>query len=1071
MESDDSSSPRRASSKSYLRPSRSLQLVEQSSRSKLAVERLSELTINELKIHSIGLVGREKETKTLQSCLTSMMDQKVAEDKNETEMNETTIGISKVKKELVFIKGFSGVGKTSLARTIKRKVGSIRGGYYVEGKFDLNEGKDQPYSGIAKAYCELIQELHTNNRDMLLEIGEKLCELIGSEVEPLTYLIPPLENVVTEYSTSTYSEGSIVGMQERWKYSFRALTRLLTSYLKSLVIVIDDLQWADKASLDLIENLITDSQNVNPLMIVGCYRSNAVDETSDLTKSIQSLEEKKSKFGFNITHIVVKSCGISEVNQMIMKMMDMDDEESTQALADVCFQRTLGNPFFVIEFMSMLQREDLVKFNIGSMKWSFDVSAIEEETFSTPNVAELLESRMEQMPADVKLLLQVAACLGPTFRVSILETVWKNLSYAQSKGFGLDAVPKLIAFIESEMLIETIFGDKHRWVHDKVQEAALSLVERGEENLKFDLGKVLFFNLRGKELEDSLFDIVDLITSGKGTKSVDFASLCLKAATKAKRLSAFQSATRYAKSGIEMLPEDKWTSNRSLAIALHTIGSQVELALGHAGESQDYCDAVLSRKDIEIDLQIPLRVVEIQRLSTVEMKYPCAIESALGLLKDMKKRLFWSRTLLPVQAISVLRQTIKAIKRKPKDFYLRIGLMDDKNKEMADILERIRYSCYHTKKIFQMILCDCKSVQLTLQHGLCEHSGACFAMIGFYATVLFSNFEDAARFRTLALSTQSHFGKPRACQTIFLCHWSSLSWTLPLQSFSSSSVFYDAYTKGMQNGEGDFAMWSLIAHFVRIPIILGKPIDQILEACPKVLAQTEEISQTSQAQTTKLYWQMLLNLRDPKQAKDPVQLKGAVLSENPDEDVYVTAYQGYLECKLLLFYDHESAADRVIEFAGRLKKAAPGSFDFMIETFHRGVTLYVAARRSKRRKYKRHAKKVRKTIHKWKKAGNPNVVYYCTFLDAEHAALEGKHDEAEKNYKDAIQFVAKAGFLHHAALFSELYSDYLLRERDDKDEAKYRLEEAIRYYEDWGALGKVEKLKESSLLVYDVAVR
>ncbi|KAL3941438.1 MAG: hypothetical protein SGBAC_004208 [Bacillariaceae sp.] len=1008
-------------SSAVLQESSEMMLVEKPSRSKkLAAARLEELTINKLKIHSIGLVGREKETEKLKSCLKSMMDQQAAEDNDETELNEETMTISKVKKELVFIKGFSGVGKTSLARTVKQELDSMEGGYYVEGKFDLNEDKDEPYSGIAKAYSELIQEMDTNDRFMLLEFGQQLVATLGSEVEPLTYLIPELELALGSYTTSSYTDGDIEGMQERWKYSFRVLTRLLTAYVKPLVIIIDDLQWADKASLDLIETLITDSQNVNPLMVIGCYRSNEVDEMSDLTKSIQSLEEKKSQFGFDIVSMEVESCGINEVNQMIMKMMDTDNEEGTRDLADLCFQKTLGNPFFVIEFMSMLQREDLVKFNIGTMKWSFDVSVIEEATFSTSNVAELLRLRMEQMPADVEILLQVAACLGPTFRVSILETLWKNLSYTQLEHTGLDDVPKLISFIESEMLIETLVGDKYRWVHDKVQEAALSLVKGKEVDLKFEMGKVLYFNLSAKELDNELFDVADLISNGKGTESVDFASLCLKAAKKAKRLSAFQSTARYVQTGIEMLPENKWTSQQPLTLELHTLGAQVQLALGHVEESSSHCNAVLSRNDIDVGHRIPLKLVE----------------------------------------------TIKTVKGKPKDFYRHIGRMDDTNKTVTDVLERIHYSSYHTQEIFQMILCDCKGVQLTLQHGLCEHSGHCFAMLGFYATVLFSNFKDAAIFRELALSMQSHFGKPRACQTIFICHFYSLAWTVPIQNFASSSVFYDAYIRGMQNGEVDFAMWSIASHFVLVPISLGKPIDQILEVCPKIVAQMEEVSQTSQALTTKLYWQMLLNLREPQQAKDPLQLCGDVVTEYSDveDDAHSLAFREYLECQLLLYYDHESAADRAIVFAGGLEKASPGNFHLMIEAFHRGVCLYVAARRTKLRKYKKHAKKIRNVMHKWKKAGIPNVVYYCTFLDAEDAALHGKHNEAEKGYKEAVQFVAKSGYLQHAALFNELYSDYLLRERGDKEEAKYRLQEALRYYKDWGALGKVEKLKESSLL-------
>mmetsp|Transcript_34062 Transcript_34062/g.82631 ORF Transcript_34062/g.82631 Transcript_34062/m.82631 type:complete len:296 (-) Transcript_34062:967-1854(-) len=246
-----SASSLRTSVSASLRRSQSLQqsselttLVEPTSRfKKLADSKLEELTINKLKIQSIGLVGRESETERLQSCLRSMMtmvdQQAAAEDNDETELiSDETMTISKVNKELVFIKGFSGVGKSSLARTLKQQVDSTNGGdrYYVEGKFDLNESKEKPYAGIAKAYSELVGDLWTTNPDMLFAIGKQLCAMIGSEVEPLTYLIPELENVVTEYSTSSYSESNIDGMQERWKYSFRVLTRLLTTHLRRLWI-------------------------------------------------------------------------------------------------------------------------------------------------------------------------------------------------------------------------------------------------------------------------------------------------------------------------------------------------------------------------------------------------------------------------------------------------------------------------------------------------------------------------------------------------------------------------------------------------------------------------------------------------------------------------------------------------------------------------------------------------------------------------------------------------------------------------------------------------------------------
>ncbi|CAJ1927504.1 unnamed protein product [Cylindrotheca closterium] len=800
------------------------------------------------------------------------------------------------------------------------------------------------------------------------------------------------------------------GMQDRWKYSFRLLTRLLSTQVKPLVILIDDLQWADQASLDLIDCLITDTQNASLLMVIGCYRSNEVDEESSLSKTMKALADKAVDFGFDISEICVDSFGINEVNHMIMKMMDTNIEDITRDLAALTFQRTLGNPFFVIEFMSMLQREDLITFNLGTMKWTYDVRTIADTTVSTPNVVELLKSRMQKMPADVRLLLQFAACFGPTWTVTIVEILWKNMAIVQSKGFDLHTVSTLIGYIEDEMLIERWGEFKYRWVHDKVQEAARSLVETDERTMKFEMGKILHLNLRRKELDDELFDVADLISNGKGIESADFASLCLKAGKKAMRLSAFLSSTRYVKNGIGMLPDNCWTTLQSLTLELYTLGAQVELALGHVEESKSYCSSVLCRDDVEMSAKIPLRIAEITRLATVEMKYPETVKTCLALLKDMKYKFIWTRSLITLQAVSTLSSTINSVKKQPKKFHLRLGTMDDRNRTIAEILSQLQYSSFHTQNIMQLILCACHIVQLTLKHGLCEYSAKAISTLGNLGILVLEKRNNATMFRELALSTQAHFGRARACQTMFITYSYSMVWSYPLQK--CTDVFYEAYIKGMRNGEVDYAMWCLTSHFVTLPYY-HKPARLIIEAC----------------------------------AGDP----------------FISAVHNYVECQLLLFFDDPSAADRAISGAEVFSKTSPGVFQIMIETFHRAISLQLAARRTKKRKYKQHATKIRKQIHKWKKEGVVNVVYYCIFLDAEHAALEGKYEEAESHYKKAIQFVARSGYLHHAGLFNELYSDFLLRERNDKKEARYHLQEAIRYYNDWGALGVVERLRKSSL--------
>jgi hypothetical protein len=135
----------------------------------------------------------------------------------------------------------------------------------------------------------------------------------------------------------------------------------------------------------------------------------------------------------------------------------------------------------------------------------------------------------------------------------------------------------------------------------------------------------------------------------------------------------------------------------------------------------------------------------------------------------------------------------------------------------------------------------------------------------------------------------------------------------------------------------------------------------------------------------------------------------------------------------------------------------------MIETFHRGVALYIMARKTKKRKYKTHASKIRKTVKTWVKAGNPNVEHYDLLLDAEHAALnKSSYDCAEKLYLEAIELASRMGYLHHAGLFNERFADFLHHKRRDAEKSVHFLNEAIRFFEQWGATKKVKMLKNSS---------
>eukprot|EP00980_Cylindrotheca_fusiformis_P012102 scaffold2923_cov121-Cylindrotheca_fusiformis.AAC.12 len=1032
---------------------------------------LSELTINKFNIKSMGLIGREREIKLLKSCYERMTEKEKECAPYDQSISMQSLIHSTLHKELVFISGYSGVGKTALTKTLEKEIQRTTTGIYVEGKFDLN-ASDEPYSGIASAFgkmCKSVLKKQGHQPNKNTGFGSRLSAALGPAGSVLSNLIPELQAILplsrrnSDSSDSERCDFDVV--QKRVKHAFRVFMRALNDEFSPIVLALDDLQWADLSSLEVIDFLISDLQNPSALMIVGCYRSNEVDDESHLGKQIQTLRKKQAKSHFHVTDIEVDSCNIDIVNKMIMAMMSIDDEERTRGLAAVCFKRTAGNPFFLIEFMQALQDENLISYNLGLLKWIWDEDEIAAATVSADNVVDLLKVRMRKLPASAQLFLQYAACLGSSFSTYTLDLIWRELSTASG-----DTIANLLGEVVSSNFVEACGPNVYRWVHDKVQEAALSLSDTVTPQVQFQIGIWLYHSLDVNELEAQLFDVVDLINKGRVSEQLELAELNLRAAKKAKKISAFQSAANYATNGIKFLPKDKWTTHRTLTLALYTIGSEVELASGRGERAEIYSNEVLNRKECTTMEVLPLKMAKISKLCTVDLKFKETIQVCLDLLKDLGVKLVWSRTIAPFQAITMLIRTIKMAKKAPApDLFSReLGYMKDpKHRAAMLLLTRLCYACYNVDNIFLTILSTCKQVEMTLEYGVCDFSAPGFAGLGMMAHLVQQDYKTAAYFADVGLAVEKATRASREAETIYLAHTYCLAWSRPLQQ--SLAATSDGYASGMRSGDTAFAMWNLITHYVWLPYAMGKRLGPILEQSPRVLSQMEEVSQPEQAICLKMFWQMMLNLATFPATEDLHRLEGDIFSAESftgTEKVHRGSMH-MLQGELLVFYDIEAAAKRAIKDGDKFATLVPGVFLNMFETFHRGIALFAMARRTRKRKYKSHADKLANRIAGWVRSGNPNVRHYHAAMKAEQAALNKKYDLAEENYKNAIVLAAKTGHMHHAALINERFAEFLREERSDEEESKHRFGEAIRFYEEWGAFGKAEMLKKQLYLLED----
>ena len=267
-------------------------------------------------------------------------------------------------------------------------------------------------------------------------------------------------------------------------------------------------------------------------------------------------------------------------------------------------------------------------------------------------------------------------------------------------------------------------------------------------------------------------------------------------------------------------------------------------------------------------------------------------------------------------------------------------------------------------------------------------------------TAVMGDFETAKFFCEVAMEIQEKKARSKYTEAMTLvnAHSSVLAWIQPLQT--CLPPFQDAYFLGMKSGNSEPAMWSLVFHHLMVPFVMGKPLMPIVTDCRLGLNQIQEVQQKDQEVIFKLFLQMILNLTG--QSEDTTRLEGDIfsrekfVSQSPVHD----ATMNFIQLTLYIFFgDMESAANLAIDSNGKYAKAAPGFFLNQMETFHRGVALYAFARQTQKRKYKKYAKKVLKTITKWNKAGNPNVKHYYLFLSAEQAALDKKFAIAEQFYK------------------------------------------------------------------------
>ena len=529
------------------------------------------LTIDKLQVRSLGLYGRQKEVERLKTAYQQLKERSPKARA----------------RQLVCISGDSGTGKSALAKQVEG-FAAIEG-FVAPGKFN-NTLTQEPYHAFGQACGELCRLVVTRKNST--EIMNQLQQQLGADASVLTRVIPMLKGIF-EFTTGDSNNeppknddtpnnidgGMMLEARNRFHFAFRRLLRVIANF-GPVVVILDDLQWADEASLDLLHVLITDTDNP-ALMVLCLYRSDEVNEQHAVTKLLQTLQSKSAEDDIVLNQIQVGNLNVQNVNDVIGALLRIDDANKTKSLAEIVHKKTLGNAFHVIQFLLSLQSQRLLTFNLGNFSWQWDDELIDTNTQSTDNVADLMRSKvLTNLDASLTRKLPYVALLGNSFDYSVASLVIGHCDETEATNEITDKEAATNAFLSAcidEGLLEQFGSEKappklYRWVHDKILEAALSLIQ-DEAVSRLQVGKVLLNNLTPEELEDNLFLTVNLLNDGaslvKGALRLRIAELNLQAGKKAQNSSAFLQGTQYFRKGIELLPKYHWKTHYELSLDLH----------------------------------------------------------------------------------------------------------------------------------------------------------------------------------------------------------------------------------------------------------------------------------------------------------------------------------------------------------------------------------------------------------------------------------------------------------------------------------------------------------------------
>jgi len=948
--------------------------------------------------------------------------------------------------ELVLVSGYAGIGKSAVVNELHRVLVPPRG-LFAAGKFDQYK-RDIPYATLAQAFQSLVRPLLGKRESELSVWRDAFLEALGPNARLMVDVVPELQLVIGEPPPVPELEPQQA--QRRFQLVFQRFIGVFARAEHPLALFLDDLQWLDAATLDLLENLLTRS-DLQHLMLVGAYRDHEVSSAHPLRRKLEAIKASGGK----VAEIALAPLAEEHLRQWIADALRCEPAHAAP-LAQLVHQKTGGNPFFIIQFLSSLADEGMVIFDHDAACWCWDLDRIHAKGY-TDNVVDLMVAKLARLPGETQQALQHLACLGNSAETTTLALV---LGTSEEQAHGA-----LWPAVRLELVERRAAG--YRFAHDRVQEAAYSLIAeamRGELHLR--IGRLLTAHTPAEKRDEVIFEIVNQLDRaipliGSRAERDQLAELNLIAGMRAKASTAYASALKYLVAGVMLLGDDGWDRQRELIFALELHRAECEFLTGALAPADERLAVLADRTSDSVEaarvtcLRMDLHVTRDQSGRAIAVGLECL--RFLGI--------DWSPHPTEEEARREYERIWSTLGDRPLEILVDLPLMSDPvSLATLDVLAKLAVPALYTNPNL-LCLVTCHMVNLCLQRGNADASSFAYVWLGVIAGLHLGDYETGYRFGRVGYELVERRGlKHYDVRAYMIFGGMVLPWKRPVRA--GRELVRRAFEAASRNGDLTCAAYSC-SHLNTNLLAAGDPLEEVQGEAERGLAFAQKMRFGAFIDRIGVQLGLVRTLRGltPTFGRfddanfDELQIERR-FTENPN---LAMAECWYWIRKLQARYfagDYSAAIDAAL----RARRLLWTSLTFEIAEYHFYSALsraasFDTATADEQQVHLEALAEHRRQLDMWAGICPENFENRAALVGAEIARIEGRALDAEALYEQAISSAQVNSFVHNEAIANELAARFYYTRGVEKVAHVY-LQDAHDAYLRWGANGKARQLEQ-----------